>query len=76
MSVLLSMTARLSLELTGALSLIAVVTLLFLLIGKDSVLGPVGQRNSVISAALNILIVPLCVIFAVFVILSLAQILG
>ncbi|MBK9121851.1 MAG: hypothetical protein IPM16_01830 [Chloroflexi bacterium] len=76
MSVLLSMTARLSPELTGALSLIAVVTLLFLLIGKDSVLGPVGQRNSVISAALNILIVPLCVIFAVLVILSLAQILG
>lgn len=76
MSVLLSMTSRLSPEFTGVLSLIAVVTLLLLLIGKDSVLGPVGQRNSVISAALNILIVPLCVVFAVLVVLSLAQILG
>lgn len=57
-------------------SLVVVLTLLALLIGKDTLLMLLGRRSTILHRALNVAVAPLALVFFLIITLYLLQTLG
>jgi hypothetical protein len=73
MSVIMTVPPVDAAALITGFSLVIVLTLLSLLIGKDTLLMLIGRRSTVMHRALNVVVAPLTLIFFIIITLYLMQ---